>query len=394
MLLPALAIAPGLAISLFIFFRFYRREPAVNMVMSFVLGMATTVPASFVEHALDPHIEKNVAGILFSAFLGIALVEEACKFLVVRFYCYTRKSFNEPLDGIVYGVLVAMGFATVENFYYVTQHGLTVAFLRMFTSVPGHATFGVLMGYYVGKAKLTPQNRVRLLLTGLAAATLAHGIYDSFLLLSENHWITRYVSDLLLVAGALFSLFICIRLSRRLIRLHSITSHRFNKTTPMLTIREAGFEDISTIRDLSWRIWPQTYEGINSPPQIEYMMELLYSEEALRRQMEQGHKFLLVFNAGLPIGFAAYSEEAPGLFKLHKLYMLHSQQGRGAGKTVLNHIIEDIRAKGALALRLNVNRNNSAKFFYQKLGFEIIGEEDVDIGEGYFMWDYVMEKKL
>lgn len=394
MLLPALAVAPGLAVFLFIFFRFRRREPAVSLILSFLMGMATTVPASIAEHALDPYIEKNVAGILFSAFLGIALIEEGCKFLVVRFYCYTRKTFDEPLDGIVYGVLVAMGFATVENIYYVTEHGLTVAFLRMFTSVPGHATFGVLMGYFVGKAKFDPQNRLRLLLTGLAAATLAHGIYDSFLLLSENHWITRYISDLLLFAGALLSLFLCIRLSRRLIRLHSITSHRFNKTTPMLTIREATTEDITTIRDLSWRIWPQTYEGINSPPQIEYMMELLYSEEALRRQMESGNQFLLVFNANLPIGFAAYSEEEPGLFKLHKLYMLHSQQGRGAGKTVVNRIIEDIRAKGALALRLNVNRNNNAKFFYQKLGFEIIGEEDVDIGEGYFMWDYIMEKKL
>jgi RsiW-degrading membrane proteinase PrsW (M82 family) len=85
----------------------------------------------------------------------VALSEELSKFLVVRYFCYPQKRFDEPLDGIVYSVMVSMGFATIENVNYVFTHGYSTAFVRMFLSVPAHATFGVVMGYFIGKAKLT-----------------------------------------------------------------------------------------------------------------------------------------------------------------------------------------------------------------------------------------------
>ena len=84
----------------------------------------------------------------------------------------------------------------------------------------------------------------------------------------------------------------------------------------------------------------------------------------------------------------------PTIFKLHKIYILPIHQGRGTGKFVIDQIINDIMPNGATALQLNVNRNNTAKDFYQKIGFEILRTEDVDIGNGYFMNDYIMEKKL
>ena len=81
-------------------------------------------------------------------------------------------------------------------------------------------------------------------------------------------------------------------------------------------------------------------------------------------------------------------------WKLHKIYILATQQGKGTGKFVIDHIIKEIKLQGAIALQLQVNRNNKARSFYEKLGFVVIDEADFDIGNGYFMNDYVMEKKL
>ena len=96
-----------------------------------------------------------------------------------------------------------------------------------------------------------------------------------------------------------------------------------------------------------------------------------------------------------PIGFASWSPAAgPGVYKLHKLYVLPGRQGKGLGKAILEFISEDIAPLGARVLKLNVNRHNKARRFYEKLGFTVIGEEDIDIGNNYFMNDYVMEKRV
>lgn len=162
----------------------------------------------------------------------------------------------------------------------------------------------------------------------------------------------------------------------------------------MLDIRNASAEDAQLIRELSLKVWPQTYSSILSAEQIDYMMDLMYSETALKEQMEKGHQFIFCYDAKEPVAFASYSELEPSIYKLHKIYVLTSQQGKGTGKFIIEHIIKDITAKSASALRLNVNRNNKAKHFYEKLGFEIMAEEDIDIGHGHYMNDYIMEKKL
>ena len=153
-------------------------------------------------------------------------------------------------------------------------------------------------------------------------------------------------------------------------------------------------KDITLIRSLAQEIWPKTYAPILSQRQIDYMMKLMYSEKALNDQMRHNHQFILVFNNGIPVGFAAFGEIEPTVYKLYKIYVLHSQQGKGAGKFVINYIINQVKAKGGSAIQLNVNRHNTAKLFYEKLGFVEIREEDIDIGGGYFMNDYIMEKRL
>lgn len=162
----------------------------------------------------------------------------------------------------------------------------------------------------------------------------------------------------------------------------------------MYKILSAGKEDIALIRELTYRVWPQTYAAILSQEQIDYMLEMMYSETSLRQQMEDGAQFIIVYEADTPVGFASYQDILPGLYKLHKLYVLPTQQGKGTGRLLLNHIIEIIKKKGVEALQLQVNRNNTAKQFYEKLGFTAIKELKLDIGNGYVMDDYVMELKI
>ena len=162
----------------------------------------------------------------------------------------------------------------------------------------------------------------------------------------------------------------------------------------MFSIRIASPEDIPLIRELTLKVWPQTYAAIISPQQIDYMLDMMYSEASLQKQMEEGIKFILVYDETAPVGFAAYQEIQPAIYKLHKIYILTSQQGKGTGKFVIEHIIHDIKQKDADALHLQVNRHNKARSFYEKLGFAVIEEADFDIGNGYFMNDYIMKKKI
>ncbi len=159
-------------------------------------------------------------------------------------------------------------------------------------------------------------------------------------------------------------------------------------------IRKATTEDVPLIRELTFKVWPQTYAPILSKTQIDYMLEMMYSKSSLQQQMNKGSQFIIVYENNEPVGFAAYFEKSPSVFKLDKIYVLPSQQGKGTGRFVIDYIIDKIKKKGATALQLQVNRNNKARNFYEKLGFVVIEEKDFDIGNGYFMNDYVMEKVL
>ena len=161
-----------------------------------------------------------------------------------------------------------------------------------------------------------------------------------------------------------------------------------------MKIKGASIADIPLIRELTYKVWPQTYSAILSKEQIDYMLGMMYSEASLQEQMEKGHTFILVYDAEEPVGFASFSQTAPGIYKLHKIYVLPSQQGKGTGRYIIDELIKWIKPAGATALQLNVNRHNKAKLFYEKFGFAVIQEEDIDIGNGYLMNDYVMEKKL
>lgn len=396
----ALAIAPGLAICLFIFHRdAYNKEPKLNLIVSFLLGILSIIPAVFIEAYFENSFNNSIAGIALQAFFVVALTEEGCKFIVLRFYSYRKKSFDEPFDGIVYAVMVSMGFATLENILYVLNsagegRGYQVALLRMFLSVPAHATFGVLMGYHIGRAKFNPGRRKALMILGVCWATFFHGTFDTLLFWQQSAEIKNYVSDILLFTGAVISFVVALRLSWKLIYKHRLLSQQTFMPTASLSLRRAFEKDIPLIRDLSMKIWPQTYATILAAPQIDYMLQMMYSEDALQQQMKQHHEFIIINDGIAPVGFASFSLLEPGVYKLHKIYVMPQNQGKGTGKFVIGEIIKAMVRKGGTALQLNVNRNNKAKDFYEKMGFTVIKEEDIDIGNGYLMNDYVMEKKI
>lgn len=111
-----------------------------------------------------------------------------------------------------------------------------------------------------------------------------------------------------------------------------------------------------------------------------------------KMQMEEdGCSFIIAYDDDTPVGFASFHNANLQTWKLDKLYVLKSQQGKGTGKFILNHIIDSIKIKNATALQLQVNRNNNVKDFYEKLGFHVIKTADLDIGNGFFMNDYIME---
>jgi RsiW-degrading membrane proteinase PrsW (M82 family) len=150
----------------------------------------------------------------------VALSEEGSKFLVLRFYAYPKKIFREPFDGVIFGVMIGMGFATVENIEYVRQFGLETGVSRFFLAIPAHASFAVLMGYPVGRAKFAPSGKVALLLKGLGMAVLFHGSFDFFLFLQQSREATKYLSTGVLSFGAFATFYIAVRLAMRALRLH------------------------------------------------------------------------------------------------------------------------------------------------------------------------------
>lgn len=162
----------------------------------------------------------------------------------------------------------------------------------------------------------------------------------------------------------------------------------------MIIIRQATTNDLTTIQQLAHEIWPGTYGAILTQEQLDYMLNLIYSIPSLQQQVQEQHQFVIVEMDGKAVAFADYAPIEPGVSKLHKIYVHASTQGTGIGKQLIDYVIKAIQPQGIHTLRLNVNRHNKALTFYEKLGFAIVKEEDINIGNGYYMNDYVMEKAI
>ncbi|KPM47229.1 GNAT family N-acetyltransferase [Jiulongibacter sediminis] len=164
----------------------------------------------------------------------------------------------------------------------------------------------------------------------------------------------------------------------------------------MLEIHKATEADLSLIGSLAHEIWPPTFGEILSKGQIEYMLNMMYSLPSLQNQMDEGIEFLLAVENQKTVGFSGIQTDyqKTGKTKIHKLYLLPETQGKGYGRLLIDHIAKIALQNGDSALVLNVNRFNKAYDFYLKTGFEKVGEENIDIGNGYLMEDFILEKPI
>lgn len=164
----------------------------------------------------------------------------------------------------------------------------------------------------------------------------------------------------------------------------------------MIEIVQIGKEEVATVRELAHQIWPTTFAEILSKDQIEYMLNWMYDEAHLREQISHGQLYYLIREYNTPKGFIALEPNFPkeDVLRIHKLYVLPEEQGKGYGRLLINHAIDLAFDLGAKSLHLNVNRFNKSVEFYRHLGFVIVQEENIDIGQGYLMEDYVMELNL
>ena len=153
-------ILPSILIILFFVYSDKFKEPRGEIIKVFLYGILITIPAYFLNTYISDffYSSTRVSENLISSFLTAAPVEEGLKLSVLYYLVYKMKDFNEPMDGIVYGVTVSLGFATLENFYYVylladyfETTSMSLAILRSFSAVPAHAVFGVFMGYFFMK---------------------------------------------------------------------------------------------------------------------------------------------------------------------------------------------------------------------------------------------------
>ena len=214
-----LALAPGIAIIIYIYLKdIHEPEPFSQLALGFGLGVLSMLLATGVTYMIYDNIhfdDHSISDMAIKAFLIVALVEEVSKYIFIRGILFRSSHFNEPFDGIIYSVMVGMGFALTENVIYVINGGGGTAIVRMFTAVPAHALFAVIMGFFLGEAKLENRHTLLYSVIALIVAILLHGTYDYFLFISfvPGLWI-----------GAIISLIIGYFLSHKAMKIHQDAS--------------------------------------------------------------------------------------------------------------------------------------------------------------------------
>ena len=165
----------------------------------------------------------------------------------------------------------------------------------------------------------------------------------------------------------------------------------------MIVIQRNTDENFSSIRAIAEAVWPIAYSTTLSQEQFDYMMEMMYSIPSLQLQAnEKKHRFILAIEEETVLGFASYelNHGKKPKTKIHKIYILTNHQGKGIGKALINFIANEANERHQKGLILNVNKKNIAIRFYESIGFTISNEEVIDIGNGYVMDDFVMEKTI
>lgn len=161
----------------------------------------------------------------------------------------------------------------------------------------------------------------------------------------------------------------------------------------MLTIRKADINDCQLINKLAAKVFPVTYKELLSSEQLEYMFQWMYSPDSIRKQMEEmNHVYFISYKDETPCGYVSVEQQGEDLFHLQKIYVLPQFQGLHIGKFLFEKAVEYIKEihPTPCLMELNVNRENKATHFYEKLGMKKLREGDFAIGNGFYMNDYIM----
>ena len=165
----------------------------------------------------------------------------------------------------------------------------------------------------------------------------------------------------------------------------------------MYTIEQANLEDRDTIREIASRTWEPTYRNILSKAQIDYMFEMMYSLENLRKQMvELHHQFFIIRADGRPVAYLSIEPKSGNRFNFQKIYSLPEMHGKGVGRFIIEQGVSYLKSihPGPFTVKLNVNRHNPAVGFYKHMGFHEAATRDFPIGNGYYMNDYIMQMEV
>ena len=215
-----IALLPVAIMLFFVYKKDNRKEPTKLLVLLFFLGIGSVILTHLFDAAFRhffPNLmaPKDLGSLLIHCLIGVALIEEFSKWIMVYLGGYKNPAFDELYDGIVYAIFVSLGFAALENIIYVLVYGLKTGILRAFTSIPGHAAFGLFMGYFFSMAKLShnehnQKNEYKYLLLSLIVPIICHGFFDYFVL-SEN--------TILIICFVIFIVFLFIGATKKLLKI-------------------------------------------------------------------------------------------------------------------------------------------------------------------------------
>ncbi len=209
-------IAPGLALLSYFYLKDqYGSEPVAVVTRTFMFGAVLVLPLMFLQYVVET--ENWVVNDFFMAFIATGFTEEFFKWFILMYTIYHHVSFDEPYDGIVYGSAVSLGFATVENVFYLIANGVGDALGRALLPVSSHALFGVIMGYYISRNKFSKERTNLFLVLALIIPVILHGFYD-YILLSEANWI-YYITPFMIFLWS-FGIF-KVKRARKLSEIHA-----------------------------------------------------------------------------------------------------------------------------------------------------------------------------
>ncbi|SET89617.1 Membrane proteinase PrsW, cleaves anti-sigma factor RsiW, M82 family [Salinibacillus kushneri] len=182
------SIAPGLALLVFFYLKDrFGSEPLSMVLKSFIYGALLVFPIMFIQYAFSA--EEIGQNPFVQSFFTTGMLEEFFKWFIFLYVIYQHVHFDNPYDGIVYGVSISLGFASLENLLYLLANGIEYALSRAIFPVSSHALFGVIMGYYMGKNKFNPDKSYRMILVALFMPSILHGLYDFLLQTIQSNWV-------------------------------------------------------------------------------------------------------------------------------------------------------------------------------------------------------------